>query len=262
VDLQRRSGFDLKRVDVILYGGGIGLSSMVDPGEAYAFNQARNPLPLFKFPASRIQAELGLPHAPVLGVAQLACSAFQGCLRMARALLLAEPALEHVLCVAADKFPPKANREIVYNLMSDGACAAIVSRGQERHQLLACHQLSRGVYWDCEKSHDSLIAGYFSLVREALQDALRQAGVSLSHLDLLIPHNVNRTSWDLLGNVLQLAPEKLYTKNIARFGHAVASDNVINYVDALDEGRLQPGDTAAWFVTGFGAHWSCSVFKV
>ena len=41
------------------------------------------------------------------------------------------------------EFPDSANREIVYNVMSDGACAAIVSRNTARHRLLAMTQVSR-----------------------------------------------------------------------------------------------------------------------
>jgi 3-oxoacyl-[acyl-carrier-protein] synthase III len=261
-DLVRRSGFDLGKIDLLLFGAGIGTSAVVEPPAGYAWNHAPNPLPLFKFPACRLQMELGLPNVPALGVSQLACSTFHGCLRMARGLLAAEPGLNNVLCVAADRFPAEANREIVYNLMSDAACAAVVSRGSERHRFLAMSQTTRGTYWDCEASHDQLIAGFFPLVRETMQRAAKEAGLgAVDALDLVVPHNVNAKSWQIIGQMLGVAPEKIYTRNIPRFGHAVSSDNLVNYLDAIDEGRVRPGDTAAWFVTGFGAHWNCIVLS-
>lgn len=261
-DLQRRSGFDLANVDLILFGAGIGTSAVVDPGDGYGWNRADNPMPLFKFTGPRLQFDLGLPRVPVLGVGQLACSAFHGCVRMARALITAESGLDHVLCVAADRFPVGANREIVYNLMSDGACAGVVSRRSERDRILACVQQSRGVYWDCEASHDQIVASYFPLIQDTLLQALHQAGLGLDDLDLLIPHNVSTRSWEIMARILKLPPEKIYTANIPRFGHAVASDNVINHLDARDAGRLRPGDKVAWFVMGFGAHWNCTVVEV
>jgi 3-oxoacyl-[acyl-carrier-protein] synthase-3 len=259
-DLRRRSGFDLERVSLILYGGGLALSSMVDPGPEFRWTRTANPLPFFKFPGTRLQHALGLPNVPVLGVAQLACNAMQGCIRLARALIVAE-GLEHVLCVCADRFPPDAGREIVYNLMSDGASAVVVSRGGERNRVRAAVQITRGLYWDGESSHDQLVAAYFSVAKKAIDDGLAAAGLSVSELDLLIPHNINQKSWDILAQVMRLGRERIYTDNIARIGHVVASDNVINHLDACEAGRVRPGDRVAWFVTGFGAHWSCLVLE-
>ena len=261
-DLIDRTGFDLARIGMILYGSGLGVNSMVDPGAEFAWTAGTNPVPFFKFPASQLQHALGLPQVPVLGVTQLACCAFQGCVRLASGILHAEPEIEHVLCVSADRFPESANREIVYNLMSDGACAAVLSRSAPCHRLLAMAQISRGVYWDGEASHDRLIAATFPLVRQVFLAALAQASVRVEDLALVIPHNINGKSWEILSQVLGLPLHKIFTQNIARIGHAVASDNIINYLDALDAGRLRPGDKVALLVTGFGAHWNCLIVEV
>ena len=138
-----------------------------------------DPTPLFRFPGPNLQAELGIPNASVIGIAQLACNTFQAALRVAHALLVAEPSLRHVLCVAADRFPPRASREIVYNLMSDGACAAVVSRGQGSNRILATVQITRGAYWDSCISHDQLIAAYFPLARRAILEAIAAAGLDI-----------------------------------------------------------------------------------
>ncbi len=261
-DMVERSGFDLTRVGMILYGAGLALNSMVDPGPDFQWTAGTNPIPFFKFPASQLQHALGLPNVPVLGITQLACNAFQGCVRLASGVLHAEAQIEHVLCVSADRFPALANREIVYNLMSDGASAAVLSRAASAHRLLAMTQITRGVYWDGEASHDRLIAATFPLVRQVFSMALAEAKVKVEELALLIPHNINLKSWKILSQLLGLPLSKIFTENIARIGHAVASDNIINYVDALDAGRLRPGDKVALLVTGFGAHWNCLVLEV
>ena len=261
-DLVQRTGFDPGRVGMILYGSGLALSSMVDPGTEFTWAAATNPVPFFRFPASQLQHALGLPQVPVLGVTQLACSAFQGCVRLASGILHAEPRIEHVLCVSADRFPERANREIVYNLMSDGACAAVLSRGAPGNRILAIEQVSRGVYWDGEANHDRLIAATFPLARQVLTAALAQAQLKVDDLALLVPHNINVKSWEILAQVLGLPVDRIFTDNIARFGHAVASDNVINFVDALKAGRLRRGDKVALLVTSFGAHWNCMILEV
>lgn len=261
-NLRSRSGFDLDRIDVIVYAGGLATSSVVATDHQEAWGSMTDPAPLFRFPGPCLQAELGIPNATVIGVTQLACNSFQAAIRVARALILAEPSVDDVLCVAADRFPANARREIVYNLMSDGACAAVVSRGERSNRLLATAQITRGAYWDSTVSHDQLIAAYFPLARRVILEALETAGLQVSDLALLIPHNLNLKSWEILAKVVGIPIERIYTANIARIGHVVASDNVINYLDALEDGRMQRGDKVALFVMGFGAHWSCSILEV
>jgi 3-oxoacyl-[acyl-carrier-protein] synthase III len=261
-DLQERSNFNLDRVDVLLYAGALATSSVVMDDDADAWNALVDPTPLFRFPGTCLQSELGVPRASVIGVAQLACNTFQATLRLARGLLMAEPSLKHVLCVAADRFPPSAKREIVYNLMSDGACAAVVSRDHSRNRILSTAQITRGVYWDSSISHDHLIAAYFPLARRAILEAVASAGLSIGDIDLLIPHNLNVKSWEILAQVIGMPLERIYTANIVRIGHVVASDNIINYLDACAEGRIERGQKIALFVMGFGAHWSCTVIEV
>jgi 3-oxoacyl-[acyl-carrier-protein] synthase-3 len=261
-DLARRSGFDISRVDAIVYGGGLGVSSMVDPGSGFDWARVKNPVPLVKFPASRLQAALGLPMVPTIGVAQLACNTFHACLRVARALVASEPATEHVLCVAADRFPAASDRLIVYNLMSDGACAAVVARNASRCRILAQTHITRGVYWDTEASHEQLVSAYFPLARQAVLDALTQAGITLGDLKLFVPQNVNRKSWDILRQILGLPPEKMFLANIPRLAHAVACDDVINLADVIDQGLVARGDKVALFGIGSGVHWGCIVLEV
>jgi 3-oxoacyl-[acyl-carrier-protein] synthase-3 len=64
----------------------------------------------FTYAASWLQEELGLEHATVTATAQQGCAGMFSALRAARALLVAEPELENVLCVGADVLPP-ASRE-------------------------------------------------------------------------------------------------------------------------------------------------------
>jgi 3-oxoacyl-[acyl-carrier-protein] synthase-3 len=261
-NLQERSSFNLDEVDVLLYAGALATSSVVMDEDTDRWNSLVDPTPLFRFPATCLQSELGVPRASVIGVAQLACNTFQATLRVARGLLMAEPSLKNVLCVAADRFPRRAKREIVYNLMSDGACAAVVSRDHSGNRILSTAQITRGVYWDSSISHDHLIAAYFPLARSTILEAVASAGLTIGEIDLLIPHNLNVKSWEILAQILGMPLERIYTANIARIGHVVASDNIINYIDAFDEGRIVRGQKIALFVMGFGAHWSCTVIEV
>jgi 3-oxoacyl-[acyl-carrier-protein] synthase-3 len=261
-DLCSRSNFDLNQIDVVLYAGALAISSAITSDDQASWGSMSDPTPMFRFPGPYLQSELGIPDASVIGVTQLACNSFQATLRIAQGLIAAEPSVDHVLCVAADRFPARAKREIVYNLMSDGACAGVVSRGAHSNRILATRHITRGAYWDSTISHDQLIAAYFPIARRSIVEAIEAAGCSLDEIALLIPHNLNLKSWGILAQILGIPLSRIYTRNIARIGHVVASDNIINYVDALDEGLIVKGSKVALFVMGFGAHWSCTVLEV
>src|SRR4051812_12430548 len=85
--------------------------------------RGKGPLHQFTYAGSWLQEELGMERATVMGTAQQGCAGMFSALRTARALLLAEPDLKHVLCVGVDMLPAAASREILYNVISDGACA-------------------------------------------------------------------------------------------------------------------------------------------
>ena len=92
-------------------------------------------------------------------------------------------------------------------------------------------------------------------------EAVRASGLKVEEIDLLIPHNLNIKSWEILAQIVGIPFERVYTANIARIGHVVASDNIINYVDSIEQGRVARGNKIALFVMGFGAHWSCTILE-
>jgi 3-oxoacyl-[acyl-carrier-protein] synthase III len=210
----------------------------------------------FRYPAGRLQYELGLSRATVLGVSQQGCAGLFGAITLARALIGADPRLEHVLCVSSDTLPPGSTREVLYNVISDGACAVLVTRGEGPNRILGQHQVTKGYYWDGAALRNELLAAYFPTSRLVIQDALRQQGGSADDLDWIVPHNVGRRSWEILLGTLGIPIEKLYDANIGRRGHTIASDNFMNLEDMAAEGRLAPGDRLLLFTFGFGAHWS------
>src|SRR5918996_1086327 len=88
-------------------------------------SDGRDAMQGFRYTSAWLQNALGLHNANVMAVAQQGCSTMFAALRVARALLLAEPGHRHVLCVGADVLPDGASREILYNVISDAACAGV-----------------------------------------------------------------------------------------------------------------------------------------
>lgn len=214
----------------------------------------------FQYPAPYLQAELELTRAAVAGVDQQGCASLMSALRLGRAMLATEPGIGAVLCVSADVFPAGQPRDLVYNVISDGACAVVLRHGAP-NRILSCAQVTKGSYWDAAAVEHEVIAAYFPTARNLITTALESAGLTLDDIALVIPHNVSRRSWDILRGLLQLPGERVYTDNIARAGHTIASDNILNLRDAIDGGRVNKGDKLLLFTFGFGLNWSCMVVE-
>ena len=209
----------------------------------------------FRYPATRMQYELGLTGAATLGLAELACTTLLAAVRVARAMCLTE-GIDRALCVAADFFPADAGREAVYNCTSDAAVAVLVEREASANRITASTHVTKGYYWDPDALRDQLVASYFPTARHVIERTLELAGWSGADLDWVIPHNVSVRSWDILLGLTGLGDARIWTSNIRDIGHTLAGDNFINLHDAMEAGAVRPGHRMLLFSYGYGAHWT------
>ena len=216
---------------------------------------------LFRYPATQLQSELDLPNAAVIGINQLGCASIFAALRVARAMILAEDDLISVLCVSADKFPPSHKRDLIYNVVSDGACAALVRRGAARNRIVECSHVTKGALWDAGSLENEILAAYFPTAKSVIDRTLEKAGLAIDDIALVIPHNVSLRSWEILGRLIGCPPERVYTDNIRRVGHTVASDTLLNLRLAEESGRIKRGDLLLLFTFGYGLNWACMVVE-
>jgi len=259
------SEIDRDEIGMILYAAALNSSSTLWDGNGGSPNgsvlQLESVPDLFKYPASIIQTELDLPNASVVGINQLGCASIFAALRMARALIVAEDDLKAVLCVSADKFPAGRHRDLAYNLVSDGACAALVRRDSERNRIVECTQVTKGALWDSEEIENEIIAAYFPTAKALVERTLAKAGLEMDDIDLIIPQHVAQRSWEILGRLIGCPANRIYTDNIARVGHTIASDNLLNLRCATESGRIEKGDYLLLFTFGYGSNWACMIVQ-
>ncbi len=245
-------GVEPDSIDLLLY------ASAVAPGHQVAGEQF---LSQFNYPAASLQYELGLSRATAVGISQSGCLGLTNAVRIAKDFLCANPQAERVLCVSADVLPLGASREIMYNVISDGACAVLVERGSSRNRILAHRAVTKGYYWDCVARKQEIMAAYFPTAKNVIEDVLSAGGCRAEELRLVLPHNVSRRSWEILLRLVAVKEEQLYLENIARTGHVIAADNWINLKDATGRGLLKPGDKLLMFNFGFGANWAATLIE-
>jgi 3-oxoacyl-[acyl-carrier-protein] synthase III len=256
-------------VGLVLYAGALATSSVVSctPAPPGAFFHLETVPDLFRYPASILQQELGLDNAVVAGVNQQACASMFSAIQFGRAALIADADLETVLCVASDRLPDGLPRDIVLNLVSDGACAVLLRRGSSMNRILAVHQVTKSMLFDgvaggVTGTQDAeVVAAYFPTAVRVIEDTVRKAGLSFDDIDWIIPHNVSLRSWEILLGMLRVPMQKLFGANISRVGHTISADNIMNLRDAQDAGLLRRGDHLLLFTFGFGLNWSCMVLE-
>ncbi len=214
----------------------------------------------FRYSAGWLQHEMGLERAEVMAVAQQGCSTMFSALRLARSLLISEPGWRHVLCVGADALPAGAPREILYNVISDGACATVVSRDHRAERWLGSRQVSRGYYWDPVKRRAEILAAYFPMAQRVIQGLLSDHGVRPGEVDHVIPTGVNHASWEILLRLVGIPTDRLY-RGEREFGHTTVADNFLYLEEFRRHHAAGDGSRLLLFTYGFGSSWSALLLE-
>ncbi|MFZ5604489.1 MAG: 3-oxoacyl-[acyl-carrier-protein] synthase III C-terminal domain-containing protein [Pseudomonadota bacterium] len=247
----------LPKIDLILYVTCLPLNG--NNGDVHQFESSRDVKHLMDFPASRLQADFGMDNAYVMGINQQACTGMLGSIRVASAMLEAEPDMQHILCITADRFPAGAAYEQAYNLISDGGAACIVSREARGYRFLGAHHITNGAM---ATANDEETAGfYFSYSHRMITELCRKAGITPADVQWIVPQNTNRKAWRILSSVLRFDFQRILMPTIGTAGHCISGDNIINLKTVQAEGRIQPGDKILLPMAGFGLNWSCILLE-
>jgi 3-oxoacyl-[acyl-carrier-protein] synthase III len=212
----------------------------------------------------QIRQELGLDRATGFAVAGQNCASIIGALRLARNMILSGSA-EHVLLVSADCFLGSSKRVIEdATIQGDAASAALVSHESARGRILGIWNwvdgsFYRGVAASGENDRFQLV--YYLRLHRLIQHSLRQLGLTLDDIRLIVPHNINRSSWDKVLERLRCGPAKLFAANIERVGHVCSADLVVNLADVAAQGSLNSGDLVLLVTVGLGAGWGCAILR-
>jgi 3-oxoacyl-[acyl-carrier-protein] synthase-3 len=96
---------------------------------------------------------------------------------------------------------------------------------------------------------------------KALGQAIQEAGLTTSDIDLFIPHQANARIIESAARHVGLPEEKVFV-NIEKYGNTSAASIPIALCEALDQGRAKIGDTLAFIAFGAGLTWAAAVVKI
>jgi len=229
-----------------------------------------------------VQAEIGADNAFCMDV-NAACSGFVYAIDLAARYLQA-PEIKHVLVISAESLSKLSdfNDRSTCVLFGDGASAVLLtkaeagesstlnavrlgSEGKNAHVLVARALKVGHPFMDPSdawvdrfgESPDHFIGMegqevYKFAVRvmtESVQSVLEQAGVDISELRYIIPHQANSRIVEASARRLKARPEQMVNR-ISSFGNTSSASIPICLDELIREGKLNRGDKIA--VCGFG----------
>lgn len=98
------------------------------------------------------------------------------------------------------------------------------------------------------------------IMGEVAAQATEQAGLSLDQISLLIPHQANIRIIETAAKRLKLPPERVFT-NLDRYGNTSSASIPIALCEAVEAGRVQPGDHLILVAFGAGLTWAAAAVR-
>lgn len=98
------------------------------------------------------------------------------------------------------------------------------------------------------------------IMNEATREVTEQAGLQLSDIDLIVPHQANTRILAVAAKQLGI-PEGRIFANLQRYGNTSAASIPLALVDALNQGRVRAGDHLVFVGFGGGLTWGACLVE-
>ncbi|SFT06032.1 3-oxoacyl-[acyl-carrier-protein] synthase-3 [Zhouia amylolytica] len=175
-------------------------------------------------------------------------------------------------------------------IFGDGAGAAVLTREEDTSRgVLSTHMHSEGQYaeelsliapgmgkrWVTDIIEDNnpedtsyypYMNGQFvfknAVVRfsEVINEGLEANNLSVSDIDILIPHQANLRISQFIQQKFKLKDEQVFN-NIMKYGNTTAASIPIALTEAWEQGKIKKGDTVVLAAFGSGFTWGSAIIK-
>ncbi|MGW4893644.1 3-oxoacyl-[acyl-carrier-protein] synthase III C-terminal domain-containing protein [Kitasatospora sp. NPDC004240] len=204
----------------------------------------------------------GLAHAQAFTVTQQACAAGLLAVDLAGRLLAddGDPGALALVVAGEKTFTKDAQVVPETGIFGEASAACLVSADGPRDRVLSYAVRQRPEFDGRLAVDPELLARYQkeypTVMVETVQAALDQAGLDLSDIALILPHNVNQASWRMICRRIGYPVDQVVLDNVPSVGHSFAADAFINLHTSITRGLLRPGDHYLIAAAGIGATFS------
>lgn len=213
-----------------------------------------------------VQQKLGLESAIAFGTSLNNCASTLNAFDMVSVLLQSHDEQAKAIVVIGERaFTPTVQVIPNTSITGDASAAVLVGLHGKNHRLLHQEMKTSGEFyrgvWLTPEEGKLFEKRYVSLLSETIVIAIKNAGLTLDDIRLILPHNVNLISWENTAKAMHFPLNKIYLNNVKKYAHCFGADIFINFVDALNEKKLKPGDYYVMATVGLGATFAAAVFQ-
>lgn len=232
--------------------------------------------------ASKVQQNLSIRSAAAFDL-NAACTGFIYGLETATRLIQAGN-YRHALVIGAERlsFYLDWTKRDTAVLFGDGAGAAVLSRSDKvlglQHVQIGCDASARDIlavpkfgtsmdrfdqqngHWTFDFVGKEIFKRAVKGMGAAAQQVLADSGLSQDEIDVVIPHQANIRIIHTLCDLSGIDHSKAFI-NIQHYGNTSAATVPIALCEALEQGRIQPGDHLLLAAFGAGLTWGAGVIK-
>lgn len=214
-----------------------------------------------------LREKLGLASALSFTMSQQSCVTALHALKVARSLLGTSSAGSTALVVVGEKVLSAPFQHIPETtVQGDAAVASLVALDGPGDVLLGSAYHTHGEFHATRYMSPSLFASYRKeygpFLAAVIRDAVRDAGLSLVDISLVLPHNVNRFSWTVVARELGLPVDRIYLDTVPLIGHCFGADPFVNLAAARAAGVVEPGSAVVLASAGQGGTFGAVVLRV
>ncbi|MBO6517606.1 MAG: ketoacyl-ACP synthase III [Bacteroidia bacterium] len=173
-------------------------------------------------------------------------------------------------------------------IFGDGAGAAVLTATDDTSGILSTHLHSEGAHaeelaligpatnrWVNEiiEENDENDESYFPYMNgsyvfkhavtrfpQVINEALDANGYQPSDIDLLIPHQANLRISQFIQKTMRLRDDQVFN-NIMKYGNTTAASIPIALTEAVEEGKVKPGDLICLAAFGSGFTWASALIR-
>lgn len=233
--------------------------------------------------ACLVQDEIGAKNAFAFDISA-ACCGFLYSLDIGQKYIQANPDLK-VLCIGVETLSgvvdwTDRNTCIIF---ADGAGAAVIGHEAGERGIVGSKMYSDGKLWNLLYMHanesknvdlrpeipeDTVIKMEgreifkyaVKSMESAVNEVLVEAGLSVTDIDVLVPHQANIRIISSLGDRLGVAEEKVFI-NLDKYGNTSAGSVPIALDEASTSGMIKKGDLVMLCVFGGGLTWGATLIR-
>ncbi len=145
-------------------------------------------------------------------------------------------------------------------LRSDGSGADLLSLPAGGSHLPATHEtVDKGQHY-IQMNGREVFRFATRVMAQATREAVEAAQLTLEDVSLIIPHQANQRIIDSAARSLEIPLERFVT-NIDRYGNTSTASIPIAMIEAIEQGRLNPGDRVVVVGFGGGFTWGAALIE-